>query len=608
MVKSSAWSAYLGIAMVLCLACPALGQLGPEHVLLVVNENSDDSLAIRDAYLAKYGSDVRVWSYAGSTSVTITRATFDAELREPLDAYLRTTPVDGVPLYKLIRVLVTTKGVPRRIDDADTPGYGDAPTLMVAECSAGRFDAASVDSELTLLHQPLTAGSTPSPSNYANNHVRNPYHAATQTIDTYSRDNATVTKTALVFNSMTGGWLNGQGAASTKLAPGDIYLVTRLTGYTADEAIAALDRGGTIFVVRQSVTVVIDRDSEVLDAATPYSQGEDFPETYDILTAAGFDVVYDEINEVFVTTAALDVLGYASYGCNHNLDVGVVPSTYILDTLAFTLARGAIFNTYESFNGRDCETPESHDNQGQVADWIRIGGTFGLAHVYEPRTFSVGDNEILYERMLNQGWTFAEAAYASLPVLSWQNIVVGDPLARFEVSDAGPPSIRVQTEDNRDWVYQNTSGTLSHGGHKVGLTATLLDLNGNNSVVFTVRKVPGSGEGEVDIEAGPTAGQWTLYGSDYDLDAAGSLVIEVTCQGDLWPTPGTARLSLKCEVLGDIDGNGGAEPTDVSALINKLNGLATSSITDELRFDLDSNGGAEPSDLSLLIVILNGLL
>jgi len=58
--------------------------------------------------------------------------------------------------------------------------------------------------------------------------------------------------------------------------------------------------------------------------------------------------------------------------------------------------------------------------------------------------------------------------------------------------------------------------------------------------------------------------------------------------------------------LGDIDGNGGAEPGDMSLLVNRLNGMDTSGLP-ACAFDLDTNGGAEPGDMSLLVNILNGM-
>jgi len=112
----------------------------------------------------------------------------------------------------------------------------------------------------------------------------------------------------------------------------------------------------------------------------------------------------------------------------------------------------------------------------------------------------------------------------------------------------------------------------------------------------------------VDIVAEAGLGRWTLYGSDYALGAWGPLVIEIICQGNLCPTPTVVAVPMTCVKLGDIDANGGAEPTDMSLLVNRLNGMATPAEIDPLRFDLDRNGGAEPGDLSLLVVILNGML
>jgi hypothetical protein len=41
--------------------------------------------------------------------------------------------------------------------------------------------------------------------------------------------------------------------------------------------------------------------------------------------------------------------------------------------------------------------------------------------------------------MMLEGLTFAEAAYASMPALSWMNVPVGDPLARMHVVDPSSP-------------------------------------------------------------------------------------------------------------------------------------------------------------------------
>ena len=85
----------------------------------------------------------------------------------------------------------------------------------------------------------------------------------------------------------------------------------------------------------------------------------------------------------------------------------------------------------------------------------------------------------------------------------------------------------------------------------------------------------------------------------------GPLVLQVTATGDV-TGEASARLPLVVRQLGDIDGNGGAEPGDLSLLINELNGMSPPGIPDAA-FDLGCNGGTEPEDVAILINILNGL-
>ncbi|UCG33989.1 MAG: hypothetical protein JSU68_04995 [Phycisphaerales bacterium] len=53
-------------------------------------------------------------------------------------------------------------------------------------------------------------------------------------------------------------------------------------------------------------------------------------------------------------------------------------------TRQYELARGAIFNTIESYNGRALDGLGTLYEHGQVADFISAGGTFGIGHVWEP--------------------------------------------------------------------------------------------------------------------------------------------------------------------------------------------------------------------------------
>jgi len=170
---------------------------------------------------------------------------------------------------------------------------------------------------------------------------------------------------------------------------------------------------------------------------------------------------------------------------------------------------------------------------------------------------------------------------------------------------AGDPDVSVATEDDLDWVYQNTPAALANGGHKVALTVTVDDLNGNNSVSVAVSKVAASGPGEVTVEAGATGLEKLIVGSPLADDNDGVLTLEVVVTGDV-DGQTTVPVLFTCRKLGDVDGNGGAEPGDVSALIMKLNGIPPVGYHDNA-FDLDANSGAEPGDVTILMNLLNGL-
>jgi len=137
------------------------------------------------------------------------------------------------------------------------------------------------------------------------------------------------------------------------------------------------------------------------------------------------------------------------------------------------------------------------------------------------------------------------------------------------------------------------------------LTVTVTDLNGNQGVTVTAAKRPGSGTGEVTVADGATPLEKILFGSDRSLGLHGSLVVDVTVTGDVAGST-TIGVPFTCRKLGDIDGNGGAEPTDMALLVNTLNGRQPADIHDKA-VDLDCNGGAEPTDMALLVNILNGM-
>ena len=67
--------------------------------------------------------------------------------------------------------------------------------------------------------------------------------------------------------------------------------------------------------------------------------------------------------------------------------------------------------------------------QAQIEEWFESGGTFATGPVWEPFTFGILKSKIFLDRFMNDGFTYVEAAWAGILQLSWQSVVIGDPLA-----------------------------------------------------------------------------------------------------------------------------------------------------------------------------------
>ncbi|OHB49846.1 MAG: hypothetical protein A2Y10_09480 [Planctomycetes bacterium GWF2_41_51] len=130
---------------------------------------------------------------------------------------------------------------------------------------------------------------------------------------------------------------------------------------------------------------------------------------------------------------------YATYGVNGD-DSKL--KTYLLagsdaGTKIFKLSNGAVFTSLESFNAVTMFSDPT-TSQAKIIDFITIGGSGAIGHIFEPLSDAAIDNQFLFYNMLadndNDGIadiTFIEAAYSAIPYLSWSEVVIGDPLMRI---------------------------------------------------------------------------------------------------------------------------------------------------------------------------------
>jgi tetratricopeptide (TPR) repeat protein len=148
-----------------------------------------------------------------------------------------------------------------------------------------------------------------------------------------------------------------------------------------------------------------------------------------------------------IATSTGPVLGYFSWGSND-------PANQRRD-MGLTFANGAIGGMYVSTDGRTFREPNvawrpavagsATGGQSLVGDLIREGITGVSGHVAEPYLDAIIRPQILFPAYLS-GFNLAESFYLAMPNLSWQDIVIGDPLC----SPFGPSQSSVSSPIDPD--------------------------------------------------------------------------------------------------------------------------------------------------------------
>jgi len=348
-----------------------------ENVAVVINEASPASVRIGEYYVKKRAvPDANVIRIRTQTGETIERAAYLSTIEAPIAAALTRGALQDRILY-----VVLTKGVPLRLNGST----GQNGTI------------ASVDSELTLLYLRMVTGQ-PTP---AVGRVANPYFLGTRTI----REAARFTHRAQ-----------------------PMYLVTRLDAFSVEDVLAIIDRAQA--PASQGVIVLDQRGG--FDGGTGDDWLADAARRLQDLGHAARVALDTSINPAASTK---QVLGYYSWGSN---DVRNGRRR-----VGMEFAPGALAATFVSTDGRTFEpppddwTPSDDWNrpsavfagspQTLIGDLIREGVTGVAGHVSEPYLESLIRPQILFPAYL-EGFNLAEAYYLAMPTLSWQTVVIGDPL------------------------------------------------------------------------------------------------------------------------------------------------------------------------------------
>ena len=345
-------------------------------VVVLVNSRHPDGAAVAARYQAIHDvPDGHVLTLDVEPADQMSRAEYVARIQRPLAEWL-----EREAAHDRITYIVLTPGFPVRI--AGTVGRTGT--------------VASVDSELAVLYRVLTGASVGEVGP-----VRNPYFT-----------NAPVD----------GGW------PAFDRAVHDIYLVTRLDGFTTADVMALLDR----------CTGAAPGGRFVLDDRAPLDVREHrwFASAAERLReAVGPDrVVFDRT--IPTVQGESDVMGFYSWA---SADPGhrqrKVPLTFrpgaIAASLASTDARTFAEppDTWKPGSWQARETFYKGSPEWLAGDLVRSGLSGVAANVIDPYGDGAVRPDVLFPAYV-AGRTLGEAMYLAIPSVSWQTVVVGDPLCQ----------------------------------------------------------------------------------------------------------------------------------------------------------------------------------
>ncbi|MCC6125774.1 MAG: TIGR03790 family protein [Pirellulales bacterium] len=427
------------------------GALGAGNVLVLYNQASPDGIAIAN-YYAQAHPGVRLLGLANVST------------HEDISAsdYLNTIRPQILPaLSSSIDVIVTTKGLPLRIANSATgPGSYTDPFNVTRSISLGAWKPySSLESELTRIDTIKTVNQMG--DNSYTSAVGKPYFAQPSSNPYYQSSS----RTSADFHYA--GYYNPYSYNGNVY--GGMRLTSRLDGYTVEDVKSSIDRAAKAVLLPGIGQIVVDDDS----SPTLIDQ---MPALRDILAAKSQPCVYDNTSSA-VKTAPNAVLGYVSHGVHAGL-----PADYVTGQLQFALAPGAVFESHESFNAFSFHPGGTAMGQGQLAQWLAVGGTVGVGNVQEPGAgvnFEANEDKIF--KMLLDGKTWAEAAWSSIRQLSYVNTVVGDPLMTWKKIAPGDVNMDGLANQSDLVIMANYWGAIGQSG---GAMWNYGDLNGDGVVNF----------------------------------------------------------------------------------------------------------------------------
>lgn len=333
---------------------PQAAKEAASHVMVVINKASAESMEIGAYYRVKRSiPKENVLFIDVSTTEEVDNGEFSANILDPIKKFIQASK-------SRIDYIVLTSGTPIRIKEG---GYSVDSML------------ASMDLSFPAIHEPINQMKEDDFRRAAN-----PYYHATDHFD------------------------------SSKY---HMFLVTRLIGYTIDDAKGLVDHALEAKPVKGPFLIDMAGNRN----GGGYKEMQDYMKVAaDKLKEKKFDVQLDE-DKAYVTPDK-PLMGYCTWGSNDaafNLDV----------YRGIKFLPGSVCETFVSTSARTFHPTKG--GQSLIADLIANGVTGVKGYVSEPYTFALAEPDVLFDRYTS-GYNLAESFYAASKVLKWKDLVVGDPL------------------------------------------------------------------------------------------------------------------------------------------------------------------------------------
>lgn len=443
------------VAMSLLLAATGFAAAAPvdaglgSQVVVVYNSRLPESKSVADAYARKRAvPQDHVIGLPLSTDTDLSRAEFRETLQVPLartfqDKQFWTTGKVKDPtradsertkvVQSKVRYLLLCYGVPFRVK-AD-------PTLKEEGTDSWRPEMrrneASVDSELALL--PLSDEKV-----LLSGPLRNPLFGST--------------------NSATFDPTNG------------VLMVTRLDGPSAAIAAGLVDKA----ILAEQTGFFGRAYFDLRNTTDPkYVAGDDaLRKASEICRRLGYETVVETNGGTFPPEFPMSHIGFYAGWYDEN-----VSGPFARPSVEFM--PGAFAYHLHSFSAASLRST----NRNWVGPLLAKGATLSMGTVDEPYLGGTPEIPVFTSKLLFEGFTFGEAAFASQSVLSWQIVALGDPLYRAQIKspDALHAELVIGKGKMLEWSWLRLmNANLSNGRSPAEIAQMLEDADfRKNSAVLT---------------------------------------------------------------------------------------------------------------------------